>query len=138
MAGTRAITRSKRKSNENPKSGLSSNCRQWGHNDVSGWHGKENQVNRVRSSSSSTLVATDVDTKEVGGKRSRELAWYGRWFPHDQSVLRGLCDFRACVSEKLCHLRDFVSKSLGYGRGGVERDESARRSVHSESLRCRL
>ena len=52
------------KGNENPKSGLSSNCRKWGHNDASGWHGKENQVNRVRSSSSSTLVATDVDIKE--------------------------------------------------------------------------
>ena len=52
------------KGNENPKSGLSSNCRKWGHNDASGWHGKEKQVNRVRSSSSSTLVATDVDTKE--------------------------------------------------------------------------
>ena len=52
------------KGNENPKSGLSSNCRKWGHNDASGWNGKEKQVNRVRSSSSSTLVATDVDTKE--------------------------------------------------------------------------
>ena len=52
------------KGNENPKSGLSSNCRKWSHKDASGWHGKEKQVNRVRSSSSSTLVATDVDTKE--------------------------------------------------------------------------
>ena len=52
------------KGNENLKSGLSSNCRKRGHNDASGWHEKENQVNRVRSSSSSTLVATDVDTKE--------------------------------------------------------------------------
>ena len=41
-------------------------------------------------------------------------------------------------SKKFCHLRDFVSQSLGYARGGVQRDESARRSVHSESLRCRL
>ena len=43
------------------------NCRKWGHNDASEWHErkkKEKQVNRVRSSSSSTLVATDVDTKE--------------------------------------------------------------------------
>ena len=32
----------------------------------------------------------------------------------------------------------FVSQSLVYARGGVQRDESARRSVHSESLRCRL
>ena len=48
------------------------------------------------------------------------------------------CDFRACVSEKLCYLRDVVSQSLEYARGGIQRDESARRSVHSESLRCRL
>ena len=56
----------KEKGNENPKSGLSSNCRRWGHKDASEWHErkKEKQVNRVRSSSSSTLVATDVDTKE--------------------------------------------------------------------------
>ena len=79
------------KGNENPKSELSSNCRKWGHNDASGWHGKEKKVNRVRSSSSSTLVATDVDTTEWGGKRRRELAWYGRWFHNDQTVLRGLC-----------------------------------------------
>ena len=32
----------------------------------------------------------------------------------------------------------FVSQSLGYARGGVQRDKTARRSVHSESLRCRL
>ena len=101
MAGTRARTRSKRKKrNENPKSGLSGNCGKWGHNDASGWHGKEKQVNRVRSSSSSTLVATDVDTKEKGGKRRRELAWYGRWFHNDQSVARGLCDFRVHVCPK--------------------------------------
>ena len=59
------------KGNENPKSGLSSNCRKWSHNDASGWHGKEKQVNRVRSSSSSTLVATDVDTKNA------EKSWLG-------------------------------------------------------------
>ena len=52
------------KGNENPKSGLSGICRKWGHNDASGWDGKEKQGHRVRSSSSSTLVATDVDTKE--------------------------------------------------------------------------
>ena len=40
--------------------------------------------------------------------------------------------------KKLCHLCDFVSQSLEYARGGVQRDESARRTVHSESLRCRL
>ena len=54
----------KEQGNENQKSGLRSNCRRWGHNDASGWHGKEIQVNRVRSSASSTLVDTDVDTKE--------------------------------------------------------------------------
>ena len=47
-------------------------------------------------------------------------------------------DFRAYASEKLCHSRDFASQSLGYARGGVQREESARRSGHSESLRCRL
>ena len=48
-------------------------------------------------------------TKEQGGKRRRKLAWYGRWFHTDQTVLRALCDFRARVSEKFCHLRDFLS-----------------------------
>ena len=70
---------SKGKGNENPKSGelteLRDNCRKWGHNVLSCWHGKEKQVNRVRSSSSSTLMATDVDTKEQGGKRRREPCW---------------------------------------------------------------
>ena len=51
------------KDNENPKSGLSSNCRKWTTMPVVAWK-REKQVNRVRSSSSSTLVATDVDTKE--------------------------------------------------------------------------
>ena len=59
--------KSKGKGNENPKSGelteLRGNCRKLGHNVLSCWHGKEKHVNRVRSSSSSTLVATDVDTK---------------------------------------------------------------------------
>ena len=52
------------KGNENPKSGLSSNCRKWCHYDTSGWYGKEKQVNQVRSSLSFTLMATDIDTKE--------------------------------------------------------------------------
>ena len=52
------------KDKENPKSVLSSNCGKWGHNDAGGWYGKEKQVNRARSSSSFTLVATVVDTKE--------------------------------------------------------------------------
>ena len=77
-------------------------------------------------------------TQKSKEENAEELAWYGRWFHNDQSVLRGLCDFRACVSEKFFHSRDVVSQSLGYARGGVQRDESARRSVHSESLRCRL
>ena len=67
----------KRRCKENPKSGglteLRSNSRKWSHNVASCWHGKEKQVNRVRnrvgtvnlSSSSSTLVATDADTKRV-------------------------------------------------------------------------
>ena len=59
--------KSKGKGNENPKSEelteLRGNCRTWGHNVLSCWYGKEKQVNRVRSSSSSTLVAADVDTK---------------------------------------------------------------------------
>ena len=89
----------KGKGNENPKSEelteLRSNCRKWGHNDASGWHGEEKQVNRVRDkagtvslgSSSSALVATEVDTeKELGLIESesesaeKELAGYGRWF----------------------------------------------------------
>ena len=75
--------KSKGKGKENPKSGelteFRGNCRKWDHNVASGWHGKEKQVNRVRnkagtvslSSSSSTLVATDVD-KRVGTHRVRE------------------------------------------------------------------
>ena len=61
------------KGNENSKSGLSSNCRKWGHNGASDWHGEEKQGNRVRSSSSSTLVVTDVDTKEQGGNAEESL-----------------------------------------------------------------
>ena len=121
--------KSKGKGNENPKSEelteLRSNCRKWGHNDASGWHGKEKQVNRVRDkagtvSLSSTLVATEVDTKKELGlieseseNAEKELAGYGRWVYSDQSVLRGLCDFRACVSEKLCHSRDFGLSKFG-------------------------
>ena len=89
------IERDKRKvkGNENPKSGelteLRSNCRNWGHKDPSRWHGKEKQVNRVRnkagtaslSSSSSTLMATDVDTKELrlteSGSENAEKSWLG-------------------------------------------------------------
>ena len=45
------------------------------------WHGKEKQVNRVRSSSSSTLMATDVDTKRswdsssLGVKTQKRAGW---------------------------------------------------------------
>ena len=79
MAGSRARTRSKgwRKTRAKERAtrirrgGLSSNCKRWGYKDASEWHGKGKQVNRVRDkagtvslgSSSSTLVATDVDTK---------------------------------------------------------------------------
>ena len=59
---------SKGNGNENPKSGelteLRGNCRKWGHNVLSCWHGKEKQVNGVRSSSSSTLVATEVNAEK--------------------------------------------------------------------------
>ena len=61
----------------------------WGHKVASCWHGKEKQVDRVRnragtaslSSSSSTLVAADVDTKELGliesGSENAEKSWLG-------------------------------------------------------------
>ena len=81
-----------RKGQGKPKSGelteLRSNRRKWGHS-VASWHGKEKQVNRVRnkagtvslSSSSSTLVATDIDTKELGlsesGSENAEKSWLG-------------------------------------------------------------
>ena len=81
--------KSKGKGNENPKSEelteLRSNCRKWGHNDASGWHGKEKQVNRVRDkagtvSLSSTLVATEVDTKkELGLIESESENAQGSW-----------------------------------------------------------
>ena len=70
--------KSKGKGNENPESGelteLRNNCRKWSHNVPSCWHRKEKQFHRVRnragtaslSSSSSTLMATDVDTIELG------------------------------------------------------------------------
>ena len=85
--------KSKGKGNEKPKSEelteLRDNCRKWGHNDASGWHGKEKQVNRVRdkactvslSSSSSTLTATEVDTKKswdsssLGVKTQKRTGW---------------------------------------------------------------
>ena len=37
------------------------------------------------------------------------------------------------VSEKFCHPRDFVTQSLECARSGVQRDGSARRSVHKTS-----
>ena len=124
--------KSKGKGNKNPKSGeltkLRSNCRNWVHNVPSCWHGKEKQVNRVRnkaatvsvSSSSSTLMATDVDTRELRliesgrGNAKKELAGYGRWFCSDQSVLHGLCDFRARVRIVLPPTRLCLSKTGEY------------------------
>ena len=77
--------KSKGKGNENPKSAelteVRGNCRKWCHNVLSCWHGKEKQVNRVRSSSSSTVVATDVDTKgswnssSLGVKTQKRAGW---------------------------------------------------------------
>ena len=53
----------KEQGKKNPKNGWSSNCGKWGHNDASAWLERVKKVNLLRSSSSSTLVATDVDTK---------------------------------------------------------------------------
>ena len=111
----------------------------WGHNVPSCWRFRNKANTAILSSSSSTLMATDVDTKELGpmdsGSENAEKSWLGMvvGFCSDQSVLHGLCDFRACVSEKLCHSRDFVSQNLVYARSGVQRDGSARRSVHKTS-----
>ena len=62
--------KNKRRCKENPKSGelteLRGNCRKWSRNVASCWHGKRNKAGTVNlSSSSSTLVATDADTKRV-------------------------------------------------------------------------
>ena len=83
-------------------------------------------------------MATDADTKELGLIESRsenaEQSWLGMFVGFvaiNQFSMDS--DFRACVSEKFCHPRDFVSQSLGYPRCGVQRDGSARRSVHKKS-----
>ena len=117
-----------------------------GHNVANCWHKKEKHVDQVRnnagtvslSSSSSTLVATDADTKELGliesMSENAEQSWLGMFVGFvaiNQFSVDS--DFRACVSEKFCHPRDFVSQSLGYPRCGVQRDGSARRSVHKKS-----
>ena len=132
------------KGNEKPKSGLSSNCRKWGHNDASGWHGKEKQVNRVRSSSSFTLVATDGDKRELGLLESESenaeeslLGLVVGFITINQFSVDFVTSVHVCPKENSATLAT-LSQSLGYARGGVQRDESARRSVHSESLRCRL
>ena len=56
------------KGNENPKSGLSSNCRKWGHNDASEWHErrKNKQVNRIRHR---------CRHKRVGRKTQKRTCW---------------------------------------------------------------
>ena len=107
---------------------------------------KRNRLTEFEAVSSSTLVATVVDTKKELGlleseseKRRKELAGYGRWVHSDQSEFS--VDFVTSVHvypKSYATYATFVSQSLGYARGGVQRDESARRSVHSESLRCRL
>ena len=65
----------KGKGNENPKSGefteLRSNCRKWGHNVPSCWRFRNKANTASLSSSSSTLMATDVDTR-VGTHGVRE------------------------------------------------------------------
>ena len=45
-----------------------------GHNDASGWHGKEKHVSRIRNSSLSTLVVTDVDKSR---EENAEESWLG-------------------------------------------------------------
>ena len=109
------------KGNENPKSRLSSNCRKWCHNNANAWHGKEKQVNRVQF------------VVHAGGHRCRHhrarkqtqkracLVWC-RWFHNDQTVLRALCHFRACVSKsyatyetlslKVWSVREVVSNEM--------------------------
>ena len=96
------------------------------HNVANCWHGKEKHVDQVRnkagkvslSSSSSTLVATDADTKELGliesVSENAEPSWLGMFVGFlaiNQFSMDS--DFRACVSEKFCHPRHFVSQSLG-------------------------
>ena len=83
-------------------------------------------------------MATDADTKELGLIESRSenaeqslLGMFVGFVAINQFSMDS--DFRAYVSEKFCHPRDFVSQCLGYPRGGVHRDGSARRSVHKKS-----
>ena len=61
----------KEQGKKNTKKEWSNNCGKWGHNDASAWLEREKKVNLVMSSSSSTLVATDVDTKRSWDSSSR-------------------------------------------------------------------
>ena len=109
-------------------------------------------VRRALSSSQCTLSATDACTKEIRLIESvcedAEMSWIFMVADagSDQSVKR--------VSEELCHSRDSGStagmlarfgssiskwqdaQSLGNARGGVQRDGSARQSVHCENPLC--
>ena len=91
--------KSKGKGKEKTKSekfeGWCNNCGKWGHKAANCGHGKEKQVHQVQgkagaassSSSQSTLMATDVGTKEIGliesvcKRRRNELDFHGRWSP---------------------------------------------------------
>ena len=127
--------KSKGKRNENPKRGqlteLRSNCRKWGHNVPSCWHGKEKQVNRVRnkagtasvSSSSSTLMSTDADTKELGliesGSENAEKSWLGMvagFVAINQFSMDSVTSVHVCPKSSATH----ATLSLkGWGMRGV-------------------
>ena len=110
--------KSKGKGKENLKSGelteLRSNCRKWGHNFASCWHGKEKQVNRVRnkagtvslSSSSSTLVATDVETKELrlieSGSENAEKSYLGVVFGFEP-IMDSVTSVHVCPKSSATH-----------------------------------
>ena len=66
----------KGKGQREPEEWVEQQLQKVGHNDASGWHGKEKHVSRIRNSSLSTMVVTDVD-KKVGRKTQKRagLAW---------------------------------------------------------------
>ena len=134
MAGSRARTRartrskgqtkvkSKGKGKEKPKSGelteLRSNRRKWSHN-VASWHGKretrltefETKLAAVSlSSSSSTLVATDIDTEELGlsesGSENAERSWLGMvvgFVAINQISMDSVTSVRVCPKSSATH-----------------------------------
>ena len=86
----------------------------------------------VLSSSSSTLVATDVDTKDLGliesGSENAEKSWLGMvvgFVAINQFSLDSVTSVHVCPKSSATHTT-FVSQSLEYARGGVQRDGSAR------------